>query len=649
MLQDTIRDIVTKAVAALQEHGAIAGVEAPAFEIMRPQLPARGEDASSVSERLGAALAHGDYSTNVALKLAAALRAAGHQIAPRALAETIAAEIRETVGVVPAYDLVSAVEVAGPGFINLRLDDRWLLRQTAAILAAGDQLGNVDVGRGRRVNLEFVSANPTGPVTVANGRGAFLGDALGNVLRAAGYDVTKEYYFNDAGAQLDQLGFSMERYCRFILGEAVSCRIDDIEGEAAPEVVKPSERFRKGKGGQAAGTAEAATPKPRKPRGYYDPYYESVAERLLARDGRGVLDRPDAERLQALGKAAADIIMGDIQTTMRRMKVEFDVWFNQASLEPSGAIQAGIQAVRDGGFLEERDGAVWMKSSQFGDDQDRVIIKSSGEPTYITSDIAYMRDKFERGFDQLIFVLGPDHHGYIGRLKATAAMLGHDPERVHVLIYGNVALKVGGRTMRMGKRLGNAVTLDDLDEEIGADVTRFFYLMLANETPLAFDLELARKQTSDNPGLSVQYAHARACGVFRKAEERGIAPEQYAEADPLALAGDAPDELAAELNLLRALLRLEEVVERAAATFEPHVLTAYGMELAEAYHLFYDTCPILKAGSEVPREVQLARLRLMAAARAGLARTLHLLGMEAPERMEREGAEVAAGTLGAVE
>lgn len=624
MLQDTIRDIITKAVAALTEHGAFPDVEIPAVEIMRPQVAA-----------------HGDYSTNVAMKLAAALRSVGHPGTPRALAETIATEIREMVAVVPAYDLVTAVEVAGPGFINLRLGERWLLRQTADVLAAGAGLGAVDVGRGTRVNLEFVSANPTGPVTVANGRGAFLGDALGNLMHAAGYDVTKEYYFNDAGGQIDQLGFSMERYCRFILGEPVFCQIDDIENEAAPEVVKPSARFQKGKGGGDSAPAQTAA-KPRKPRGYYDPYYESVAERLLMRDGGALLEGPATEGGPALGKAAADIIMRDIQDTMRRMNVEFDVWFNQASLAPSGEIEAGIKALRDGGYLEERAGAVWMKSSQLGDDQDRVIIKSSGEPTYITSDIAYMRNKFERGFDQLIFILGPDHHGYIGRLKATAAMLGHDPERVHVLIYGNVALKVGGRTMRMGKRLGNAVTLDELDDELGADVTRFFYLMRANETPLDFDLELARKQTSDNPGLSVQYAHARASGVFRKAEERGIAPDQYAEADPLALANDRPDELAAELNLLRELLRLEEVVERAAATHEPHLLTAYGMALAEAYHLFYDTCPILKAGSDVPRDVQMARLRLMAAARAGLARTLHLLGMDAPERMEREAAEAVA-------
>jgi arginyl-tRNA synthetase len=614
----TIHDIVAKAVAALQERGEIPTVDVPTFDIVHPQIAA-----------------HGDYATNVAMKLAAVLREAGEKPNPRALAEAIAAEIGETVAVVPAYDLVGGVEVAGPGFINLRLDPEWLLRQTAAVLEAGDRLGCVDLGGGRKVNLEFVSANPTGPITVGNGRGAFIGDVLGNVMRAAGYDVTKEYYFNDAGQQFLKLGFSMERYCRFVLGEPVSVDIDDIENEAEPEHEKPAERFRKTKNGEVA---VAEKPRARKPKGYYGPYYETVAERLLAEHGRALLDLPDSERHARIGAAAAAIIMGDIKETMIRLKVEFDVFFNQSSLEPSGELAAGIETLRTNGFLEEREGAVWMKSTLFGDDQDRVVIRSDGQPTYITSDIAYMHNKFERGFQTLIFVLGPDHHGYIARLKATSGMLGHSPDDAHVLLYGQVNLKTGGKTVKMGKRLGNAVTLDDLYEDVGADVARFFYLMRGNDTPLDFDLDLARKQSSDNPGLSVQYAHARASGVFRKAREQGILAEEYERADMLALAGDAPAELETELNLIRQLLRLEEVVERAATALEPHHLTAYGMELADAFHLFYDNSPILKQGANVSPEVKIARLRLMAAARAGLARTLTLLGMDAPERMEREEA-----------
>jgi arginyl-tRNA synthetase len=621
VIKDIIRDIVAKSVAALQEAGDVPAVEIPTFDVERPQIAA-----------------HGDYATNVAMKLASSLRAAGQNANPRALAETIAARIRETVAVVPAYDLVAEVEVAGPGFINLRLDHKWLLGQTVSILAAGAALGHVDVGRGRMVNLEFVSANPTGPVTVGNGRGAFIGDVLGNVLRAAGYGVTKEYYFNDAGQQFEKLGFSMERYCRYALGEPVSCRLEDEAIEADVPARRPAERYKKAAADDEDQLEEPS--KEKKPKGYYGPYYETVAQRLIAAQGRELLDLPDAERYGRIGQAAAAIIMGDIQDTMRRLKVEFDVWFNQSTLEPSGALQAGIEALRAGGYLEERDGAIWMQSTRFGDDQDRVVVKSSGDPTYITSDIAYMRNKFERGFQTLIFVLGPDHHGYIGRLKATAGMLGHSPDDVHVLLYGQVNLKQGGRTVKMGKRLGNAVTLDDLYEDVGADVARFFYLMRANETPLDFDLDLARKQSSENPGLSVQYAHARASGVFRKAHALGITAQDYERADPLALAGDPSNELSTELELLRHLVRMDEVVERAATGLEPHHLTRYGMDLAEAYHVFYDTCPILKQGTEVAPAVKIARLRLMAAAQLGLARTLALLGMDAPARMERaEAAE----------
>ena len=622
MIRDTIWEIVAHAIAALQESGELPRVDVPAFDITRPQFAE-----------------HGDYATNAAMKLAAALRARGENANPRALAETIAARVRETVAVVPAYDLVSAMEVAGPGFINVRLDATWLLGQTGAIIQAGDRFGCVDVGRGRRVNLEFVSANPTGPVTVGNGRGAFIGDTLGNVMRAAGFEVTKEYYFNDAGGQIARLGFSMERYCRFVLGEAVSCRLEDKEIESEAEVAKPSDKYRKGKDDNASGEHQ---PKPGKPKGYYGPYYESVAERLLARHGRVLLDLPEGERYGRIGGAAAGIIIEDIQQTMRRMKVEFDVWFNQASLEPSGQLRAAVEAIGANGYLEEREGATWMKSTTFGDDQDRVVIRSDGLPTYITSDIAYMRNKFERGFQTLIFVLGPDHHGYIGRLKATAGMLGHKPDDAHVLLYGQVSLKQGGKTVRMGKRLGVGVTLDDLYDDVGADVSRFFFLMRGNDTPLDFDLDLARKQSSDNPGLSVQYAHARVSGVFRKARTQRLTPSKYAKADMRALAGDPPEQLGAELNLLRQLLRLEEVVERAASALEPHHLTRYGMDLAEAYHVFYDTCPILKQGAAVTTPVKLARLRLMDAARVGLARTLALLGMEAPERMEREAAEASA-------
>jgi arginyl-tRNA synthetase len=331
--------------------------------------------------------------------------------------------------------------------------------------------------------------------------------------------------------------------------------------------------------------------------------------------------------------------MLDIKQTLEKMRVEFDVWFNEASLSSGGELEQGIADLRAAGHTYEKDGALWVRTTDFGDDRDRVVLRSNGASTYFASDVAYMRNKFERGFDHLIFVLGADHHGYISRLKSIAQSLGRNAESAQVVLNQQVTLKVDGKGVKMGKRLGNAVTLDELYEDIGPDVTRFFYLMRSNDTPLEFDLGLARKQTDENPGLSVQYAHARAFGVFRKAADQGISEEQYGDADVTVLAADAPEQLGHELTLIRQILRLEEIVERIAQTMEPHHLTRYSMDLADAFHLFYDHCPILKQGADIPHDVRMARLRLLRAGQAGLARTLTLIGMSAPERMERETPE----------
>jgi arginyl-tRNA synthetase len=596
MLRDLITDIVTKSVVSLRESGDVADVPLPSVEIDRPQIAA-----------------YGDYATNIAMKLAAALRASGERSNPRALAEQIAQHMRETVAVVPAYDLVQSVEVAGPGFINIHLSPAWLLARVPRLLGAGNTLGSVDVGHGQRINLEFVSANPTGLVTIGNGRGAFIGDALANVMRAANYVVTKEYYFNDAGEQMNKLGASMEYYLLLGLGrEEDAQRIhDDLPTD----------------------------PKKGTKVGYFGPYYETVAERMLDRGAQRLLEDNEDDETQRIGQAAAAVIMEDIRETMAHMKVNFDVWFNQASLETSGALDDGIAALDALGFLEERDGALWAKTTLFGDDKDRVLRKSNGAPTYFASDVAYMRDKFERAFDRVIIVLGPDHHGYIGRLKATAGVLGHNLDDVHVLMYQQVNIKQDGKSVRMGKRLGNVVTLDELYDEVGADVSRFFYLMRSNDTHLDFDLELAREQTDENPGLSVQYAHARAAGVLRKATEQGYMAPEFEHAAIEVLLDDPEGELAHELHLIRQILRLEEIVAHIALTLEPHHLTRYATELADSFHLFYDNCPILKQGSDVKRETRLARLLLLRTAQSALARALALIGMDAPERMEREPAQ----------
>lgn len=579
MMRDLIGQIIAQSVASLHESDELPDVPLPPIEVMRPQIAA-----------------HGDYATSIAMKLAAAAKAADIKVNPRALAERIAAQMRESTELVPAFDLIETVEVAGPGFINLRLKPVWLLQQAATVIAEGDAFGTTTTGQGQRINLEFVSANPTGPVTVGNGRGAFIGDTLGNLMRAAGFDVTKEYYFNDAGGQIEKLGHSVEYYLRLALGDS--------------DAPKPEE-------------------------GYFGAYYETVAERILADNGHSLLDISAAERPAVIGKRSASIIMGDIRRTMARLGIEFDIYFNQASLDTEGALRESIEYLRQAGHTEERDGALWVKTTAFGDDKDRVILRSNGEPTYFASDVAYMRNKFQRRFDRLIIVLGPDHHGYITRLKAVAQMLGHAAEDLHVLLYQVVTVK----GMKIGKRLGNAIALDDVEEEVGSDVTRFFYLLRSADTGLDFDLELARKQTEENPGLSVQYAHARTAGVFRKALGYGITADQYADASLDVLAADPEGELTYELALMRQVLRLEEVVERAALTLEPHHMTRYGMDLADAFHLFYDHCPILKQGSNVTLEVRNARLRLLRAAQLGLARTLSLLGMSVPERMERAEVE----------
>lgn len=580
MIQATLQRMITSAIAALHEQATLVlppeGI--PAVEIEHPQH-----------------IQHGDFATNIAMKLARPPKS-------REIAQQIADYLNEVVGVVPAYALVQHVEVAGPGFINIRLQPGWILQQSQTIIAQGPTAGAIDIGRQQRINLEFVSANPTGLVHIGNGRGGFIGDTLGNVMRAAGYDVTKEYYFNDYGQQINVLGSSIEWYIR------------QSQSDAAME--KPVN-------------------------GYFDSdddpdnqYYQGIARRITADspDIAEVLAAPESSRQELLGHRAAQYIISDIKNTMQRLNINFDVWFHQASLESSGELQSGIDELRKRGFLYEADGATWMETTRFGDDKDRVLIKSDGNLTYIASDIAYVLNKLNRGFDRLIYVLGADHHGYIGRLKATAQMFGYAPDSVHVLIYQQVNLKVDGVSKRMSKRAGTLVTLDELVDVVGSDITRFFYLMRAGDTHLEFDLQLAMREGDDNPGLTVQYGHARTAGVLRKALEAGFHPETEAmSANMHVLLEDTAEELQSELALMRELLRLEEIIERVAISLEPHHLTKYGMDVAAVFHIFYDRCNMLRANPAT----RAARFALTIAARTVLARVLTLLGMSAPERMER--------------
>jgi arginyl-tRNA synthetase len=611
VIRDSIRELTTQAALAAQQEGTLPQVDLPTFEVERPQYAS-----------------HGDFAANLALKLAGEIkRVRGEKANPRQLGEAIAAQARRLAGEDLAFNLVETVEVAGAGFINFRLSPTWLFQQADRVLEEGDDFGDVDVGLGERVNLEFVSANPTGRVHVGNGRGAFIGDTLGNVMQAAGYNVTKEYYFNDFGQQILNLGRSIEYYLRQEVGAPKIKQIKngyydkydaDLAENAAPaEADMPAE---------VDTPTEAETPENEQ---IENGYYANLA-RLFVPDAGRYLALPQDERDAALGSAAANIIMQGIHQTMERLGIQFDVWFSQHSLETSGALQESIDLLRRKGYLYEDEGAIWMRTTDFGDDKDRVIIKSTGEPTYIAPDVAYIKNKFERGFDKLIWVLGPDHHGYVSRLKAAAGMLDYDPDHAIVLLYGNVTVQ--GK--RIGKRKGNAIPLDDLVDEIGKDVTRYFFLMRSNEQLLDFDMELAREQSEKNPGLYVQYAHARIASIFRKARERlNLEERDYAGADMRPLAGDPAPQRDVELALMRVMLSLEEVVERISLTLEPHHLTRYATDLATAFHSFYHDCRVLQAEDDATR---LARLKLSRAAQIALARALHLMGLEAPERMVRE-------------
>ncbi|HEX9067663.1 MAG TPA: arginine--tRNA ligase [Ktedonobacterales bacterium] len=622
MIRDRIIQLVATTVASLEEHGALPHAEEiPQVEIMHPQQ-----------------VEHGEFATNFAMKLAAALRSAGQPKAnPRALADQLVAQMRETIAIVPAYEMVEAIEVAGPGFINFKLSPKWMLGQATTAITAPETFGSCDAGHGEKVNLEFVSANPTGLVTVGNGRGAFIGDTLGKAMTAAGFDVTREYYFNNAGGQVLKLGRSMEYYLWLALDKQRAEEVYAALPEAAAAAAKPYDKYKKDKKAEAdeSHSSEEISAEPSRKDGYFGPYYADVAKRLLKKGGKKLLSTPEADRPLAIGKATAAVIMEDIRKTMAAMGVNFDVWFNETDLVTSGAREAGIAAITAAGYTYEHDNATWAKTSQFGDEQDWVVLRSDGNPTYFASDIAYMRDKFSRGFKKLIYVLGADHHSYIARLQALAQMLGHARDDVYVLLYQSVRVVVDGKPMKMGKRLGNSITLDELFEEIGPDVTRFFYLMRSNDSHLDFNMSLALKQTDENPGLSVQYAHARASGVLRRATEQGYSAAEYEKADAAVLATDPPAQLDAELGIMRQLLRLEEVVERVALTYEPHHLTRYASELSDAFHVFYEKCPILRQGLDLPRETRLARLHLLRAGQIGLARALQLIGMHAPERMDR--------------
>ncbi|OLF18699.1 arginine--tRNA ligase [Actinophytocola xanthii] len=513
---------------------------------------------------------HGDYATNLALQVAKKIG-----VAPRDLAGWLADAL---VG----RDGVAAADVAGPGFVNLRLAADAQGQIVREVLERGSGYGHGDALAGRRINLEFVSANPTGPLHLGGTRWAAVGDALGRVLAAQGAEVVREYYFNDAGAQID-------RFVRSLVAAA--------RGEAPPED------------------------------GYAGGYLSDVAAAVLREEPNALSLSPD-ECAEAFRRIGVGLMFEEIKRSLHEFGTDFDVYFHEDSLHASGAVSEVVEELKAHEHLYPAEGAWWLRSTEYGDDKDRVVIKSDGAPAYIAGDIAYFRDKRRRGFDLCIYMLGADHHGYIARLKAAAAALDDDPDVVEVLIGQMVNLVSEGRPVRMSKRAGTVVTMEDLVDAVGVDAARYALIRSSVDATLDIDLDLWSKRSNDNPVYYVQYAHARLSSLERGAADLGIkVPDGVADVDLSLLTHPR------EGDLVRTLGEFPKVVATAAALREPHRIARYLEELASAYHKFYDACRVLPQGDEEATPLTTARLALCAATRQLLGNGLGLLGVTAPERM----------------
>ena len=541
-----------QAVTQAQQEGELAVTTLPEVIVERPQN-----------------LEHGDYASSLPLKLA---RAA--DITPQAIAEKI-------LEFLPPLPEVSRIVVVAPGFVNFKLSSEWLTKQVAAILDAGDSYGNIDLGSGKSVQVEFVSVNPTGPLHVGHGRGAVMGSTLANVLSAAGYAVEKEYYINDAGSQLD--AFNRSLYARYQQCLGVNAEM-------------PSD-------------------------GYLGSYMVDLAGKIVDKEGKRFLEMSGEAALRELGAIGVAEIMRMIRQDLELLGVEFDVWFSEQSLYKNSQYKKAMKLLRDGGYVAEKENATWFISSALGEDKDNVLIRSDGSPTYFASDVAYHFNKFlERQFGTVINIWGADHQGHVSRMIAVVNALGINPERLKVIICQLVTLRRGQEVVRVSKRSGDIINLREVIDEVGSDACRFVFLSRSADAQMDFDLELAKKQSADNPVYYVQYAHARIASILRLAKEEGI---DYARGDVSLLTTEP------ELTLIRRMILLPEILELIASTMEPHHLPYYAQDLATVFHSFYKQCRVVSKN----QELTWARLKLVEAAQIVLARTLHLMGMTAPESM----------------
>jgi len=552
MLKHKLAALLEQAARQAQAQGLLPPIALPEVTLEHPQNPE-----------------HGDYASSLPLKIARAGRTN-----PMVIARTLADRL-------PRIEEVERTSVAPPGFINFSLTNKWLASQVEEILRDGERYGDVDLGKGARVQIEFVSVNPTGPIHVGHGRGAVLGSALASVLSAAGYAVEREYYVNDAGNQME--AFHRSLYCRYLqaLGKESEMPADGYQGSHPVE----------------------------------------LAREIAAEKGDAFLRLPAEDAVREIGKTALPRVLAAIKGDLELLGVTFDVWFSERTLFENSQYQRAMSLLKGGGHVEEREGAQWFVSTALGEDKDNVLVRSNGAPTYFASDVAYHYNKLlERRFDRVVNIWGADHQGHVSRMKAVVGALGIDPERLQIIISQMVTLRRGQTLIRVSKRTGELITLRELVEEVGPDACRFFFLSRSADSQMDFDLELAKRESADNPVYYVQYAHARIASIKRLAGERGI---DYSDGDVGLLTSDA------ELNLIRKMVLLPELVELAAANLEPHHLPYFAQEVATAFHSFYKQCRVVT--DEVP--LTHARLKLVEAAQIVLSRSLRLMGMNAPERM----------------
>ncbi len=516
---------------------------------------------------------HGDWATNIAMQLSKPF-----SVKPRDLAEDIIAKL-------PKDSVIERAEVAGPGFMNFTLSSNWVTETVKNAIEKGDGYGRSNVGGGRRIQVEFVSANPTGPLHMGHGRGAAVGDITASLMDFAGYNVEREYYINDAGLQMELLGKSAQ--ARYF---------------------------------EALGRAEEA---PMPEDGYHGDYMSDIAKSYVEKYGDSLAQKPLEETLPFFSEETGRLVLELIKKDLEDFGVKFDVWFSEKSLYDDNLVEPAMQALKERDYAYEDEGALWFRSTMFGDDKDRVLIRSNGMPTYFTSDVAYLKNKYDRGFEKNIYVWGADHHGYVPRLKSVNKAFGFPDDGIDVLLIQMVNLLRDGKPVQMSKRAGTIVTLREIMDEVSRDAARFFFVIRRCDSTVDFDLELAKKASSENPVFYIQYAHARICSIRRELAERGI-PMPTMEDFDVSLLTDPT-----EINLAKAVSRFPEEIMKAAEETAPHRLVYYAMELAEAFHAFYNAQRVLG----VEENVMKSRILLMEAARVTLKNALGILGVSAPEKM----------------